>query len=312
VVLAGGYEQHPQGVTVVSTIDMYDPASDSWSSGGTLSVPRANHAAFVLSNGLVLIAGGAGYGLPDLSSAELYDPTSHATSPLRPMAQPRNSSAYARIDGCAGAVLGGVSVLLVPNTADHFDAILDGDMDADADCLPDAYESLHPCLNVGINDAAIDPEGDGLMVMSEREFGGNPCMEDLDGCHDLEEAGTNPVLGGQRDPFSPWDFFDVPAPAGPATGSDGKPIIAPSSARNRAISLQDVGVVLAYVGRTPLNPAYMQDNNADGIADGVQMDRTPSSTPGQPWRSGAPNDAVSLQDVAVALAQVGHHCTAPP
>jgi hypothetical protein len=73
-----------------------------------------------------------------------------------------------------------------------------------------------------------------------------------------------------------------------------------------------VGTVLAYVGRAATNAIYNQDNNGDGIADGVQLDRTASSDPSKPWRSGPPNGGISLHDVGVALAQVGHSCAAPP
>jgi hypothetical protein len=57
---------------------------------------------------------------------------------------------------------------------------------------------------------------------------------------------------------------------------------------------------------------YTRDNNGDGIADGIQLDRTPSLIPGEPWHAGAPNGVVSLQDVGVLLAQVGHSCIAAP
>jgi hypothetical protein len=136
--------------------------------------------------------------------------------------------------------------------------------------------------------------------------------DDGDGCSDVEENGTMPALGGDRDPLLPWDFTDVPVPAGPATGADGKPILTAASVRNKAVSLQDVGVVLAYVGRTNTDPPYTQDNNNDGLADGEQLDRTPSIVPGEPWHAGAPNTAISLQDVAVTLAQVSHTCVALP
>ena len=43
--------------------------------------------------------------------------------------------------------------------------------------------------------------------------------------------------------------------------------------------------------------------------DGQEYDRTPGGIAGQPWRSGAPNGAVSIQDALVALNQVGTNCT---
>jgi parallel beta-helix repeat protein len=165
--------------------------------------------------------------------------------------------------------------------------------------------------NPADNDTDDDQLEDGIEVLN---YGTNPHAIDteLDGCSDKEEVGAAPAQGGKRDPIDANDFFDVPAPAGPATGADGKLIITLASTKNRAVSLQDVGVVLAYVGRISTNPAYAGDNNADGLADGAQLDRTPSTVSGELWHSGPPNGAISLQDVGVSLAQVGHSCVAAP
>jgi hypothetical protein len=155
--------------------------------------------------------------------------------------------------------------------------------DADADLAPDCIDP---------NDLVVDT--------------------DTDGCADGEELRLNPAMGGQRDNTSANDFFDVPTPANGPNAPDGKATLGATAARNRAVALTDTGVVLTYVGRTSSNPAYVADNNSDGIADGPQLDRTPSTSPGKPWRSGPPNNAISLQDVGVNLAQVGHSCVAAP
>jgi hypothetical protein len=187
--------------------------------------------------------------------------------------------------------------------------------DTDGDGMADGYEAGHPCLDPIVDDASGDADGDGATNLQEHNSSTDPCVDegpidtDGDGCVDEKELGPNPSLGGDRDPSSPWDFFDVPAPSGPDLGSDGKPILTTSSARNKAVSLQDVGTVLTYVGRiASISPEYTQDNNDDGIPDGEQLDRTLSANPAKPWQSGPPNDAVSLQDVGIALAQVGHVC----
>jgi hypothetical protein len=135
---------------------------------------------------------------------------------------------------------------------------------------------------------------------------------DGDGCADVEETGGTTTLGGNRDPLSPWDFFDVPAPAGPALGANGRELLTPASVRNKGINLADVAAIMSYVGRTASNPDYQADRNGDGIADGVQLDRMFSADPSKPWDSPGPNGGVSLQDVGVALAQVGHNCANPP
>jgi polyhydroxybutyrate depolymerase len=186
-----------------------------------------------------------------------------------------------------------VDVDLVPDTSDNCPSVYNWDQaDADADALGDVCET-----QLGYNTSPTDADTDD------------------DGCADGREARTLTFThkqGGERDPLSQWDFYDVPAPAGPATGADGKLILSASATRNRAISLQDVGVVVAFVGRLSSNPAYTQDNNNDGIADGEQLDRAPSTIPGELWHSGPPNGAISLSDVGVALAQVGDTCVPPP
>jgi alpha-tubulin suppressor-like RCC1 family protein len=135
---------------------------------------------------------------------------------------------------------------------------------------------------------------------------------DGDGCTDAEELSIQVGSGGDRDPLSEWDFYDVPSPSGPMTGADGKPILSAMSAQNKTVSLVDVGVVLTYVGRTASNPAYIADNNGDGVSDGVQLDRTPSANMAKPWQSGPPSGAISLVDVGIVLKQVGHNCAVLP
>ncbi len=138
----------------------------------------------------------------------------------------------------------------------------------------------------------------------------DPALDtDGDGCPDATELAADWHTGGQRDPNGPWDFFDVPVPAllpGAAPG-----------VRNKFISLADVLADLAYVGTNAGTPnvanangaMYGTDLNGNGIFDGVEYDRTASTTPGELWRSGPPNGFVTLADVLVVLAQVGTNCS---
>ena len=190
--------------------------------------------------------------------------------------------------------------------------------DADGDGVFDAADN---CPSI-VNPAQSDTDGDALGDDCEIGiYGTDPGVTDSDGdgCADGREARVltfAPNQGGDRNPrpdgVGEWDYFDVPTPSGPTLGADGKPVVASTSVRNRAVSLADVSAILSYVGRTASNPAYSADNNNDGLSDGQQMDRTPSTTPGKLWRSGPPNGAVTLSDASVALAQVGHLCAPPP
>jgi hypothetical protein len=60
------------------TAELYDPGTGTFSPAGTMTSPRINHTATLLSNSKVLIAGGEYYDgeWHNLATAELYTPTS--------------------------------------------------------------------------------------------------------------------------------------------------------------------------------------------------------------------------------------------
>ncbi|OLD25761.1 MAG: hypothetical protein AUJ04_07145 [Acidobacteria bacterium 13_1_40CM_3_55_6] len=59
----------------VDSAELYDPATGTWSTTGSLNTARLAHTATLLSNGKVLVAAGYGPNSPNgLNSAELYDP----------------------------------------------------------------------------------------------------------------------------------------------------------------------------------------------------------------------------------------------
>ena len=67
VLVAGGFNGGE-----LSSAELYDPASGTWTAIGSLTTARYQHTATLLPNGKVLVAGGGGTS-GALSSAELYD-----------------------------------------------------------------------------------------------------------------------------------------------------------------------------------------------------------------------------------------------
>ncbi len=168
--------------------------------------------------------------------------------------------------------------------------------------------------NAANTDVGVQPDGAELLRSTNAVSNSSDDVAtddaDGDGCKDTKEiVPTDWHPGGQRDPTNPWDFFDVPLPALSSA--------APGGARNKIITLADVLAVLAYVGTSATNPntpnangvTYGSDWNANGIPDGREYDRTPSSDAARPWRSGPPNGVVTNADTLTALAQSGTNCS---
>jgi len=129
---------------------------------------------------------------------------------------------------------------------------------------------------------------------------------DLDGCSDVKELGNDWKLGGQRDPNSRWDFYDVPVPAISATnwnlplGDPGRPKL------DRVIGATDAQAVFAYIGTKAGGPAnskglsydthygYMMGlTNDPNFTDGMFYDRTLASDPNQFWRTNQPAGTIT-------------------
>jgi hypothetical protein len=71
VLIAGGTSPPYWSGVSISSAELYDPATGTFSATGSLNTPRSFHTATLLNDGMVLIAGG----LPATTSAELYNPS---------------------------------------------------------------------------------------------------------------------------------------------------------------------------------------------------------------------------------------------
>ena len=75
VLVAGGKSDVDVYSEPLSSVEIYDPSAKRWTAASDLIYPRYMHAATLLPNGKVLIAGGAP---ADYTSAEIYDPLSNS------------------------------------------------------------------------------------------------------------------------------------------------------------------------------------------------------------------------------------------
>ena len=71
--------------------ELYDPATNAWTAGGTLTTGRVYHTATLLPNGKVLVAGGGAVVAPIFipADAELYDPATNSWTAAGALARGR-------------------------------------------------------------------------------------------------------------------------------------------------------------------------------------------------------------------------------
>ncbi len=114
LVSGGNHNSSFEPTAALSSTELYDPATGTWTASGSLNAARSTHTATLLPSGKVLVA--AGYyvnGLVQLSSAELYDSVAAPITLVNLLKLPGGAIQFAFI----GAPNGTNTVLTTTNLA---------------------------------------------------------------------------------------------------------------------------------------------------------------------------------------------------
>ena len=102
VLVAGGVVKTTQADGSVSTqylssVEIYDPTTASWSAAASMNSPRSNAIMIKLTDGRVLVASGNSVNYTSLTSAEIYDPSADSWTPAGTMLSTASNRADATL-----------------------------------------------------------------------------------------------------------------------------------------------------------------------------------------------------------------------
>lgn len=110
VLVAGGvsvYDPTAENYVPTASADLFDPATNTWSSAASMAAARFEHVASLLPDGRLLVAGGFDPRVGGIQTAEIYDPATDSWSSAADMSTTRwNHGAIALDDGSV-LVVGG-------------------------------------------------------------------------------------------------------------------------------------------------------------------------------------------------------------
>jgi hypothetical protein len=107
VLVTGGCCADAISRTSLASTEIWDPATGLWSRGPDLAGPRASHAIAPISNGTVIVVGGAWRAVSPVATAEIYEPALNAWRPTGGLSTARVFHTATRLIGDRILVTGG-------------------------------------------------------------------------------------------------------------------------------------------------------------------------------------------------------------
>src|SRR5688572_2675087 len=121
VLIAGGFREEGTSEIAISSAEIFDPETNTFTPTGDLNAPRNGHTATLLPNGQVLIAGGWDQS-GRTSTAELYDPQTGTFEYTGSMMVPRQGLTATLLKNGQVLIAGGDSARNTPQpTAELYD-----------------------------------------------------------------------------------------------------------------------------------------------------------------------------------------------
>jgi hypothetical protein len=112
VLITGGLDMGGPYEVTTSTAEVYDPTANEFSLVGDMSVPRRVHTATLLTNGMVLVAGGYGNGSElAITNADLFDPNNNVFVPTASLSVPRATHSATLLPNGDVILAGGAGIL---------------------------------------------------------------------------------------------------------------------------------------------------------------------------------------------------------
>ncbi len=197
VLVVGGTTVDEQFFQYPSDPLVYDPLTNTWSTAGIMTA-RHGHTATLLPSGLVLVVGGDQ--MPP--TARVFIPSANDWAWVAEPLSIRHSHEAALLADGTVLVMGGYNSSMAVASAEIYTppSAPPAPNTPTATGSPTATATPTPTNTPGGPLPTSTPTASPTSIIQD---------SDGDGCRDWQENGSNPQYGGLRDPFNPYDFYDI-------------------------------------------------------------------------------------------------------